>query len=187
MGHVEPWIIVTILAFSGPIGICVTFHICRVVIYAVFPFQVVIENGSAALEYETISIDAGSSINTDMGFDRSFTHVYAMSEKKVQPDFLLSFCLCYLTFMSFIKWAPFQQTCISYQSDFKLNENMNCFIQENIGRFFLPSIRLLYLCCHAVEIPQPCSKLSFLSAMYGHIGSELILKNSIVCSTACSS
>ena len=46
--------------------------------------QVVIESATSAHEYETVTVDAGSSIARDMDFDRSQTHVYVMSERKVR-------------------------------------------------------------------------------------------------------
>ena len=43
----------------------------------------VIESATNAHEYETVAVDPDSPIARDMDFDRSESHVYVMSEKKV--------------------------------------------------------------------------------------------------------
>ena len=46
-------------------------------------FQVAVESGESAFEYESISIQDNSPVNTDMAFDRSRSHIYVMTQKKV--------------------------------------------------------------------------------------------------------
>ena len=46
-----------------------------------------IESATNAHEYETVAVDPDSPIARDMDFDRSESHVYVMSEKKVSPLF----------------------------------------------------------------------------------------------------
>ena len=47
-------------------------------------FQVVIESGTEAKDYETVPIDVGSPVNKDMAFDNSKEHVYVVTLKKVR-------------------------------------------------------------------------------------------------------
>jgi hypothetical protein len=46
--------------------------------------QVVVESGKSGSEYDDIVIDADKSVNSDMFFDSQKSHVYVMTERKVQ-------------------------------------------------------------------------------------------------------
>ncbi len=50
-----------------------------------------IESASSATEYETMTVQESSPVNADLAFDRSQTHVYAMTEKKVGFHFKCNF------------------------------------------------------------------------------------------------
>ena len=58
------------------------------ILYLFSVLQVVIDSPQTAVEYESMTVDAGSPVNADITFDRSKNHVYVMTDKKVGQHFI---------------------------------------------------------------------------------------------------
>ena len=49
----------------------------------IFMFQMVVNTGTNATEYETVVVDEGNRVNRDMAFDHSGSYVYVVTTRKV--------------------------------------------------------------------------------------------------------